>query len=217
MPASSISEFLKVLSEVSTFVIAVCGAMHVVAFFFLWMWYRRDLRRITATLDDFTRGLKHRSVLDRDVSFSDQIDAFVSDVTEILDNPGLKTERTTLLQRINILDEKRRYLQSLGFETAYNFWRSMIEAYPLAGILGTILAIGAALEAGKAASVSVIVQRFGEAIWSTCAGLVCAILLMFLNSLIETSILRLSENRLHVRQMIAKAKHALIHAEGNPG
>lgn len=201
---------LDSLSAISTFVIAVLGALHVAFFVLLWMWHRHDLRRIAAALDDFTRGLQHRSVLDRSSHLSDQIDAFLADVNEVFDASARSADRQLLLSRISILDEKRRYLQSIGFEISYNVCRSMIEAYPLLGILGTILAIGSALQAGTDASVSIIVQRFGEAIWSTCAGLVAAVTLMFINSIVETPFQRLSENRLNVRQMVARVKSALI-------
>ena len=170
-------------------------------------------RLITGTLDDFTRDLRQRSVLGSTGHFSDQIEAFIADVNEVLDDPSRQTDRQGLLQRMKILDEKRRYLSSMLFETTYNICRTMIEAYPLAGVLGTILAIGAALQAGPdpetSSSVAMIVDRFGNAIWSTFAGLVSAILLMFINSVLEPSFQRLSQNREHVRDMVASSKRAL--------
>jgi biopolymer transport protein ExbB len=99
------------------------------------------------------------------------------------------------------------------FETSYNICRTMIEAYPLLGVLGTILAIGAALQSGDGASasssVSVIVSRFGDAIWSTFAGLSAAVVLMFLNSAVEPRFRRLAENRQNVRETVARAKREL--------
>ena len=201
------------LSELSTFVIGVACAVHLLGFLWLWGWSRKDLRTIASSLDDFTRGLKHRSVLDTTSHLSDQIEAFLADVNEVLSDPARSGDRSTMLQRINLLDEKRRYLSSLFFETSYNTCRTMIEAYPLAGVLGTILAIGAALQTGSGAeaatSVGTIVSRFGDAIWSTFAGLTAAILLMFLNSLVEPGFRRLTENREHVRDMVARAKREL--------
>ena len=201
------------LSSISTSVIGAAFAVHLSAFFVLRVWSRRDLRTIASSLDDFTRGLKHRSVLDSTMHLSDQIEAFIADVKEVLETPGHQADRQTLLERMSILDEKRKYLNSLFFETSYNICRTMIEAYPLAGVLGTILAIGAALQTGPdvtgSSAVTQIVERFGDAIWSTFAGLSAAIVLMFLNSWVEPPFRRLAENRTHVREMVARAKREL--------
>lgn len=207
---NDLTAILGNLSALSTFIISVACVVHILFFLFLWTWFRRDLRKIAASLDEFTRGLKHRSLFDSTSHLSDQIEAFLTDVNEIVQNPSREQDRRTLAMRISVLDERRRYLQSMAFETAYNICRTMIEAYPLAGVLGTILAIGAALQTGKGAgSVNVIVGRFGDAIWSTFAGLTAGILLMFLNSILETRFERLAENREHVRDTIVRTKREL--------
>ena len=205
-----LTEWLGVISSFSTPVILVAAAVHLAFFILLWVWFRRDSRVIAGSLDRFTRGLKHRSVLDATGSLGDQIEAFLADVDEVLASSQAVEERRLLRDRVNILDERRGYLNALPFETAYNVGRTMIEAYPLAGVLGTILAIGAALAAPEgAASVSQIVSRFGDAIWSTFAGLIAAIVLMFINSLLEPKFSRMAENRTHVRETIARAKREL--------
>lgn len=215
---ANLTELLGSLSALSTLVIAIACAMHVMLFVVLRIWSRRDLRAIAGCLDDFTRGLKHRSLLDMTGHLSDQIEAFIADVNDVLEDPSRKADRKVLLERMNVLDEKRRYLSSLFFETTYNMCRTMIEAYPLAGVLGTILAIGAALQtvpdAEAASAVGSIVSRFGDAIWSTFAGLTAAIFLMFINSLVEPGFARLSENRRHVRDMVAHAKRELSLGSG---
>ncbi|QDT65335.1 MotA/TolQ/ExbB proton channel family protein [Calycomorphotria hydatis] len=204
---------LDSLSEMSTVIIIGCCGAHLFAFVVLALWASRDLSVIASSLDQFTRGLKHRSILDRTGSLADQIEAFLADVRETLDNPLASDERKVLLERIRILDEKRGYLNSLSFETAWNICRTMIEAYPLAGVLGTILAIGAALATptaeGEVGSVSIIVSQFGNAIWSTFAGLSAAILLMFVSSMLEPRFGRLTESRSHVREVVARAKREL--------
>jgi len=207
--------FLNQLSSLSTFLIGAACCVHLFLFFVLWIWSRRDLRSIASTLFDFTRGLKHQSLLDGNSHLSDQIDAFIADINDVLDDPGRSAEHHALLERIRILDERRRYLDSLTFETVYNMARTMIEAYPLAGVLGTILAIGAALQMDGAATgggttaVGLILGRFGDAIWSTAAGLLSAMVLMFLNSCLEPPFSRLAENRRHVRDMVARVKREL--------
>jgi biopolymer transport protein ExbB/TolQ len=212
LPSDLSADVLSKLSHLSTPVIVGAFIIHFFAFLWLRGWARRDLRRMAADFDSFTRELKHRSLLEREVNLSDQIEAFLADVRDVLDDPSKKAERLVLWHRMRILDEERRYLQSHAFETSYNVCRSMIEAYPLAGVLGTILAIGAALQSGHGndqQTVSDIVQFFGYSIWSTFAGLFGAMTLMFVNSLVETQFQRLGENRRHVRETVARAKREL--------
>jgi biopolymer transport protein ExbB/TolQ len=199
----------------STYVIVAAFAVHVFVFFLLWVWSRRDFRNIASALYDFTRGLGHQSMLDATAHLSDQIDAFLADVNDVLDDPSRVADRAALLQRINVLDEKRRYLNSLLFETVYNMARTMVEAYPVGGILGTILAIGAAMR--TTATVSSVAARFGDAIWCTGAGLIAFILLLFLNSFLEPPFNRLTENRRHVREMISRVKRELAFASPAAG
>jgi biopolymer transport protein ExbB len=204
------TDLLERLSALSAIAIIAAAAVHLAFFVLLWIWFGRDTRVIAGSLDRFTRGLKHRSVLDATGSLGDQIEAFLADVNEVLASPEAEDERRLLRDRINILDERRGYLNALPFETAYNVARTMVEAYPLAGTIGAILAIGAALAAPEADStVADIVTKFGEAIWSTFAGLAAAIVLMFVNSLLEPKFARLAENRAHVRETVARAKREL--------
>lgn len=209
---------LKQLSAASTFVICAAFAVHLFVFFVLWVWSRRDLRKIASSLYDFTKGIRNQSLLDSHSHLSDQIDAFLADVNDVMDDPTRKQERTSLLERMKILDEKRRYLDSMLFETVYNMARTMIEAYPLAGVLGTILAIGAVLQTPESADASVsvvgsLLGELGKAIWSTAAGLVSAMILMFLNSCLEPAFSRLTENRTHVRQTVSRVKRELAMSE----
>lgn len=205
-------DLLSQVSSWSTPVIAGCGVFHLLVFLYLMAWARRDLRRLAHDFDSFTRDMKHRSVLDRNGDLSDQIDAFLADIRDVLDDPAQLSERRALVQRMQILDEERRYLQSHRFETWYTVARTMIEAYPLAGVMGTVFAIGAAMQTqpdGGEGSVGAIVKYFGHSIWTTFAGLIAAVVLMFVNSLVETRFRRLSECRTHVRETVARAKREL--------
>ena len=208
---------LNRLSGLAAPIIATVAVLHLLVFIWLIGWARRDLRRMAADFDQFTRELKYRSILERGSNLSDQIDAFLADIKDVLDDPSKTAERQNLWQRMKILDEERRYLQSQAFETWYNVCRTMIEAYPLAGVLGTVLAIGAGLQSGQAnaqQTIADIVRNFGDSIWSTFIGLFSAMVLMFVNSIVETKFRRLSENRLHVRETVARTKRELSIAAG---
>ncbi|PHQ32030.1 MotA/TolQ/ExbB proton channel family protein [Rhodopirellula bahusiensis] len=200
---------LELISSYSTVAIVVAALAHVLFFFVLAMWARSDRKKIVQTLQRFTDSLPNRSRMDHDAHASDQVEACLADIHDVLVEPSGSPNRMALSQRMRILDERRDYLHSLRFETAWNVARTMIEAYPLAGVLGTILAIGAALASDDQASVGVIVTRFGDAIWSTFAGLASAITLMLINSFVEPGFAKLSENRLHVRETASKAKREL--------
>jgi len=208
LPAAGNSTiWLDQLSRAAPYVIVGACFVHLIALAALWVWSKRDLRNIASALFDFTRGLGHQSMLDSTVHLSDPLDAFLADVNDVLDDPQRQADRSALLQRMNILDEKRRYLNSMTFDTAYNMARTMIEAYPIAGILGTILAIGASMQ--TSVQVSAIVARFGDAIWSTGLGLMAFIVLLFLNSFLEPAFQRLSDNRQHVRETVSRVKREL--------
>lgn len=216
MPAEESSTFfLEQFSRAAPYAIAAALVVHVIALVLLWVWSRRDLRNIASALFDFTRGIGHQSVLDATAHLSDQIDAFLADVNEVLDDPHRRSDRGALLQRMNILDEKRRYLNSMLFDTVYNIARTMIEAYPIGGILGTILAIGASMRTST--EVSAIVARFGDAIWSTGIGLMAFIVLLFLNSFLEPGFQRLSDNRRHVRETVSRVKRELSFSSAEGG
>lgn len=211
----NLAPWLVYLSGLSTVTIVIAGLLHILVFIVLWWWCGRDLRVIAGSLDDFTRGLKHRSILGRSASLTNQIDAFVQDISDVLTDTQRHQDRVECLKRMHILDERRSYLDSLSFETVGNTARTMIEAYPLAGVLGTILAIGSALHKSSSVSASAaetmtgIVSRFGDAIWSTFAGLCAAMLLMFINSILEPRFARLTASRGHVREIVARAKREL--------
>ncbi len=210
IPADQVTFILSLASRLAAPAIGVLFVVHLVYFFVLWAWYRRDIRNIASALDSFTRDVRFRSVLDRNSHLCDQIEAFLADINEVLEKPDRKADRTGLSQRIHILDEKRTYLQSMGFETGYNFCRTMIEAYPIAGILGTIMAIGVVLRGDPGQNaVQLLVSKFGESIWATFAGLSAAITLLALNSLMETSFDRLSEDRRLVRDTMFRIKRML--------
>ena len=214
------TQLLNRLSSYSATVIAGVAIVHLLVFFYLAIWARRDLRRMAGDFDQFTRELKYRSILERGSNFSDQIEAFLADIKDVLDDPSKTIERHNLWLRMRILDEERRYLQSHSFETWYTICRTMIEAYPLAGVLGTVLAIGAALQSGQGdahQTVADIVKNFGESIWATFFGLMSAMVLMFVNSIVETKFRRLAENRTHVREIVARAKRELAISAGGHG
>ena len=56
-------EVLQTLSQITTPVIIGLFVIHLLYFFWLIGWARRDERRMVADFEAFTRDLRHRSVL----------------------------------------------------------------------------------------------------------------------------------------------------------
>ena len=211
----TVTDLLQRLSGLSTAVILALAAAHLLAFWVLFLWSGAALKRLAATLDSFTRGLRHRSVVGEPKNLPDQVAAFLADVSDALaappGDPAAEADRAALRERIETLDESRRYLPRLSFEAASTTARNMVEAYPLLGVLGTILAIGVTLNApdGGEPTVGEVVAQFGNAIGSTAAGLAAGLVLLLIGSLLEARFARLVDLRAEVRHAVARAKREL--------
>ncbi|MBC7968101.1 MAG: hypothetical protein H7Z17_19495, partial [Fuerstia sp.] len=92
--SGNIGEWLQFFSSLSTPVIVIAAMFHLLYFWFLRSWCKRDLHVIAGTLDDYTRGLQHRSVLERGVPLTTQIDAFVQDVNDVLSDASRSEDRS---------------------------------------------------------------------------------------------------------------------------
>lgn len=206
------NDVMEVLPRAISYVICVLAIAHVVLFIVLWRWSKRGYRSQYRLLEDFTQGLSHKSRIALGGHIADQIDAFLSDIRDVLGRDASDGQRQKLKERINVLDERRSYLNSMAFEKWTNMARTVIEIYPLLGILGTILAVAAALpalESENTAAMTDIMRLFGQAIWSTIFGLAAAIILMWINSWLEPEYGRLVEIRINVRDVVAQAKREL--------
>ena len=94
---SNLGLWLQSLSSLMALVILAAAVLHVCFYIVLWIWYRRDLRVIAGCLDDFTRGLRHRSVLERSSQLINRIDAFVADVNDVINDPARDEDRHACL------------------------------------------------------------------------------------------------------------------------
>jgi biopolymer transport protein ExbB/TolQ len=220
------------LLDNSHWLIAGLGLLHLLAFVALYLWRAHQVRELRMFLSNLVRGFTQRSDLGL-LDVDDEINSFVTDVGQVLADPQRRNDRTALKQRLEIKDEIRPYLKTVRTETFYNVARTGIEAYPLLGILCTILAMGVGMNAAPpaaenaaaptgvvappaptvdpapAANTVQIVRAFRAAIWSTAAGLIVAIVLMIVNALVGPSLDRLQEHRQQVREMIFSARKHL--------
>jgi len=119
---------LNQISQLSTYLIAGLAIFHLAAFFLLAGWARRERRSLAQTLNRFTEGLPNRSQLDWGTHLADQIDGFLADIDDVLAEPQGSANRSLLRQRMQIIDERRDYLQSSRSEAAWNVERTLSEA-----------------------------------------------------------------------------------------
>lgn len=136
------------LSNHSVDFIILLAAVHVLLFGFLCLYRLREVRRLRSYLLDVLGTRFRRTSDDPDRTVDEAIDSFFHDVHDVLAGRPVQ-ERRELCERLLTKDEDRKYLRKRWFETLYSIARTMIEAYPLAGILGTVLAIGVGLEAPR--------------------------------------------------------------------
>jgi biopolymer transport protein ExbB/TolQ len=199
----------------SGWLIGAVAVVHVLAFGWLWVNRNKQMRRLEAHLRNVVGGFATHTDVDPYTTIDERIDSFIADIREVIRDPARRDDQRRLYHRLVTKEESKKYLQGKTFETWYNVLQTFIETYPFWGILGTLLAIGLGFTAAGAGpgavdtTTAAIVRNFGGAIWSTVAGLVCAIVLMLLNSAMEPSLRRLVEHRASVRDVIRAAKHEL--------
>ena len=201
----------------SGWIIGVVGVLHAAAFGALWVNRNKQTRRLEAHLRNIVGSLAVHSDVDPGNTVDEKIDSFLHDIRDVLRAPDRREDQRKLYNRLVTKEESKKYLHGKTFETWYNVLQTFIETYPFWGILGTLLGIGLGLRAGSAGdadATAAIVRNFGGAIWSTVAGLVCAIALMLLNAAMEPSLRRLVEHRAAVRDVVRSAKHELGAAIG---
>ncbi|MEM9587700.1 MAG: MotA/TolQ/ExbB proton channel, partial [Planctomycetota bacterium] len=94
---------LELITRWFTPAILVLGGLHLLLFLYLWAWARRDMQRLAHLMVQLSEGIQHRSRLDWEGHLSDQIDAFVTDVTEALERDE---DHAGLAKRISDLDQR---------------------------------------------------------------------------------------------------------------
>jgi biopolymer transport protein ExbB/TolQ len=226
------------VSDNSALLICVLAIVHLFVFAGVARQYRRQLAALSAYLQEIL-GPFARTYPDPHRPLEETVDGFIHDVAAAFDDATDPAKSRKLAERLATKDESKGYLRDRGFETGYNVVRTWIQAYPLLGILGTVLAIGLALgpagprhasmpdaattapaaavaAADQTAVVRGIVANFEDAIWSTVAGLVFGVLYMTVNSLVEPRFDALSGRRGHVRDLVRAAHERLIADSGPP-
>jgi len=224
---------MRWLSDNSVSIIICVAVVHFLFFLGLWWRHGKILKGLSVKLRN---TLPSDKPLDDEMrSLDGTIECYLHDLREIiLGGDGAAVRK--VWEQLRILVKDKRHLHTGPFETVYNVVRDMIQAYPLMGILGTVLAIGVGLSSGHpdaaaapgttpaAAVRSVdapageaavngaagdIIKDFKNAIWSTVWGLIFGLGFMGVNAALEPSFTRLVEHRANVRNILLEANRAV--------
>jgi biopolymer transport protein ExbB len=203
---------LEFLSEAWPTVILIVVVINTI----VWAWVLRRSnqvkKRLSALLSNLVGPFSRQSDLDPTAPLDEQIDAFIADIRDVLQNPREEKEQQQLYSRLINKDGSRVYLRLHQIEIWYSFARALIEVYPLLGIIGTVFAIWAGLNASTgsdADKITRVVQNFGESVHSTAYGLISAIIFLVLNSLVEPGLERLFAYGAAVRDIVGLAKQKM--------
>ena len=204
---------MELISSHFWWIIGVVAGLHFLLFLWLVWARRRQTRQLVVHLAGLVRGFSNRSDTERPVD--DQIDTFLADLQDVIQNPARFDELDALRTRLAVKDEARPYLHTAWFECLSSVSRAVIEIYPLLGIIGTVLAIGCGLSSSanaapeSGAAVDAVVKNFSQSIWATGIGLTCAVFWMLVNAWFEPSFQRLMEHQANVRWIVSAAKSRL--------
>jgi biopolymer transport protein ExbB len=187
--AISMGSFVSFLSGIWVYVIYFCAILNVVAWFYLVLTAGQSSKQMFAWLQNLVGPFSRRRDVQPAAHQLDSIDAFLADVRDVVEQPEDEAELRSLQQRITIKGESRPHGLSHMFEQIYGLCRASIEAFPLLGILGTVLAIAAGMQAtsdGQTASqITQVVKNFGESVYCTAWGILFAIVFSFVNGWYE--------------------------------
>src|SRR4051812_27964911 len=103
-------QILQLASQWFAGFILVVAIVHVVLFFWLMQQHRLQTRRLARFLSDLVKTLSHRSDQDPADSIEEEIDSFVADIRDAIDNPTTNGTQQ-LYQRLVHKDETRTYLK----------------------------------------------------------------------------------------------------------
>jgi len=204
-----------------TYLIVGLALIHGIAYAVLLRRASRQRERLLAWLEKTVKMFR-RSSVPTGRSLDEQVDLFIADVRDVLGDESRSADQAGLRDRLATKDEDRPYL-GRQTENLYNVLRAGCEAYPLLGILGTILSMAAAFQSGRGGAsdsdadaaaqametIGNITFAFQDAIWSTAAGLTFALVFLMVNASTEENLSTLVDQQRHVHETIRAAKTQL--------
>lgn len=168
-------------------VVAVIEAMLYITLFGMAASQTHHLYR---SLRSMMKGIRKLPVLGQRRTIHDEISVLL-DTAEILKRAQAPNYRKLLLN-IGVQDSRKIELKTYNLERWSNVANAIVQAFPLLGIFGTILALGQSMQS-TGADISGIMKAFTNAIDTTMLGLAFAVIYMLVDAFFQAKSARLRQ------------------------
>lgn len=196
--------WLYILSDQMVAIILAVAVFETVLFIILYKMTSSNTHQLCDSLRNMLRGVKDPPEQDRSRIIHDEIVALL-DCAESLRKTSAEDFKR-LLSNIRNQDARKIDVKSYRIDSWSNVANAIVQAFPLLGIFGTILAIGQSLQASEG-DVSVIMAAFTNAVNTTILGLVFAVIYMIVDAFFQAKAGRLKNELNKYRDVIKHYQH----------
>ena len=191
--------WLYILSDQMVTIILAVAVFETVLYIILYRMSSSNTHQLCDSLRNMLRGIKDPPEQDRSRIIHDEIVSLL-DCAESLRKTSAEDFKR-LLSNIRNQDARKIDLKSYRIDSWSNVANAIVQAFPLLGIFGTILAIGQSLQ-GSEGDVSVIMAAFTNAVNTTILGLVFALIYMIVDAFFQAKSGRLKNELNKYRDVI---------------
>ncbi|MGR3174548.1 MAG: MotA/TolQ/ExbB proton channel family protein [Candidatus Scalindua sp.] len=196
--------WLYILSDQMVSIILAVAVFETALYIVLYRMTSGNTHQLCDSLRNMLRGIKDPPEQDRSRIIHDEIVALL-DCAESLRKTSVEDFKR-LLSNIRSQDARKIDLKSYRIDSWGNVANAIVQAFPLLGIFGTILAIGQSLQ-GSEGDVSVIMAAFTNAVNTTILGLVFAVIYMIVDAFFQAKAGRLKNELNKYRDVIKHYQH----------
>lgn len=208
------TSLLKFLSVMSGPVIFILGLLSIVGFIYIKLKMNVVQQTIIGFLHSIVKALDSHPDLDDSQDPNQKIDTYLDSLRQAVDGLSSNKNREVIKAKFEAKTEVTSHLKDLySLKWQYNLVRSGIEIFPLLGIIGTVLAIGAGLSDSSMDSsqkIEAVVKNFGESIIATGLGLSFAIVNILLNAFFEPKFEKVLNFANDINDISREAKKAVL-------
>jgi len=200
------------MTEIVKLVIGILFCVNGGIFFYLYITSNSIKKKLEGYLINVVKGNVITPDVDKSQNLDQIIDAHIKTISDGL-MIWTKAEKENTLLRMELKEESKHQYDDLNFFVIlYSLARSIIEVFPLLGILGTLLAIGAGFggeEKVESEQIKSVIKNFKDSVWVSAGGISCAIFYTLVNSYCEPIFEKLVTNKSKINDLISEAKKSV--------